>query len=183
MELWLSHTQARAIIQLARDAAPQEVCGLIGGKGAAAREIIPIKNIAEDPFHRFYMDPKEQFLAFKKLEAMELDLIGIYHSHPTSDPIPSETDRRESHYPRTPYIIVSLSQSQPRLQGWYFENGHVEHVELHIGQAPTHPSLTSERLSKAQMAAILLSVLLAFSLLLVVSLSLLPPAPIITPAP
>lgn len=175
--MWLSDAQAQAIISHARADVPNEACGLIIGRGERATEIIRIPNIAANSQHTYHMDERALVSALSKLEALGLELVGIYHSHPASDPIPSQTDIRQATYPETPYLIVGLKNATVSLAAWKMRAGQVSEVPLHVGSTPPPPE--SSNLSPAQKTAILLSALIAFALLIVVLLSLLPPAPLI----
>ena len=172
----LTHEQARAIIDHARAEAPNEACGVIAGRGTVAHEIIPIPNTADDPLHAYRMDEQSLVTALIGGEKRGLELVGFYHSHPHSDPIPSPTDIRQATYPDTPYLIVSLKGGEARLSAWSMRYGQVTPIEVQVGiESPPE----SRPLSTAQKIAILLSALIAFILMIVLSLSLLPPAPII----
>jgi Predicted metal-dependent protease of the PAD1/JAB1 superfamily len=94
------------MIQHIRSCLPEEACGLIGGIENRAVQIFPIENEYHSPV-RFRMRPEEQLRVFLALEQNGLDLIGIYHSHPTGPEFPSETDRSEFAYPGTAYLILS----------------------------------------------------------------------------
>lgn len=174
--MWLTDGQARAIVDHARAEAPNEACGVIAGHRGRADEIIPIPNVAADPLHAYHMDEQSLVTALISLEKRGLELVGLYHSHPKSDPIPSPTDVRQATYPDTPYLIVSLKGGEARLSAWSMRYSQVTPVALHVGEEPP-PETRS--LSTAQKIAILVSALIAFILMLVLSLSLLPPAPII----
>jgi proteasome lid subunit RPN8/RPN11 len=89
---------------------PMEACGLIGGEGEFARLVIPVTNEADSTV-RFRMDPEQQVKAMLRIEAMGLELMGIYHSHPSGPDGPSEADYREAAYPEAAYLI------------WYRESG------------------------------------------------------------
>lgn len=176
MRLWLSEAQARLIIQHARDDAPREACGLIGGVDGRAQTIVALPNVAPDPQHQYYADTRALACALMAFDADGLSLIGIYHSHPMTDPIPSPADIRQAFYPDAAYLIVSLRGSEACLAAWHIRRGQVTPIALHIGD--TLPgNHDDETLSAAQKTAILMSVLLAFALMIVLSLSLLPPAP------
>jgi proteasome lid subunit RPN8/RPN11 len=172
--MWLTPEQAQTIIAHARAESPREVCGIIVGQADRVIEIIPIPNIAADPQHTYRMEDHRLVETLSRLPAHRLDLLGFYHSHPQSDPIPSPTDIKQATYPDTPYLIVSLKGSKARLAAWTMRFGQVSEVPLHIG---TQALLPTTALSDTQKIAILLSALIAFILLIVVSLSLLPPAP------
>lgn len=173
--MWLTDPQAQAIIEHARADAPNEACGLVIGRQNRVSEIIHIPNTAADPQHQYRMDDKALVTTLSRLEARGLELLGIYHSHPAGDPLPSPTDIRQATYPNTPYLIVGLKNDTASLAAWKMRAGQVDAVPLHIGDTPPE----TPALSSAQKTAILLSALIAFALLIVVSLSLLPPAPLI----
>ncbi len=175
--MWLSTAQAQQIVAHARAEQPREACGIIAGREDRADEIIPIANTAAEPLHNYYMDEHALAAALMRLQGRGLELIGFYHSHPSSDPIPSPTDQRQATYPDTPYLIVGLKNNDPRLAAWLLRPGQVTQVDLQVGgDPPPRPAATP---STAQKTAILISVLIAFALLIVVSLTLLPPAPVI----
>ena len=177
--MWLTPEQAQTLITHARAESPHEACGLLVGQGERIIEIIPIPNIAADPRHAYRMDDRRLVETLSHLPARYLDLLGFYHSHPQSDPIPSPTDIKQATYPDTPYLIVGLKGSEARLAAWTMRLGQVNEVPLHIGTQPlsSDAPLATATLSEAQKIAILLSALIAFILLIVLSLSLLPPAP------
>jgi proteasome lid subunit RPN8/RPN11 len=176
MILWLTDAQATTIIAHARAEAPHEACGLIGGVGYQAQQVIPIPNIAADPRRHYEMDPRALTNTLFALEHGGKSLLAFYHSHPFGDPIPSPTDVAQAYYPDTVYLIVGLREPDARLAAWHIHNGQVDPVTLHIGaQPPDMPPDSS--LSRAQTIAIIISALLALILMLTLSLSLLPPAP------
>ena len=175
MVLWLTEQQARDIAHYALAQLPAEACGLIAGKNGKAQLIIPIANVAAISEHHFEMEPKSMVRAIFDIETQGLTLIGIYHSHPKSDPIPSQIDIQQSRYPDVYHLIVGLAGNEPTFSAWKIKQHEVEAVALHIGPIP--PPANSESLSTAQKTAIILSMVVAFIFMLLVSLSLLPPAP------
>lgn len=182
MRLWLTPAQAESIGRYALDARPQETCGIIAGMGERAMQIVPIANSAPEPEQHFRLDDQAFAKAMFELERNGLSLIGIYHSHPKGDPIPSQEDIRQSNYPATAYVIVGLRDGEPRLAAWEILPGRVNTVELHIGIDPPEPA--ESELSKAQKTAIILAAIIAVAFMLILSISLLPPAPVIvTPFP
>ncbi len=173
--LWLSRKQVGAIIAHARQDAPHEACGIIAGRDNRAAKVIPVDNVAANPQTTYVMDPVALAYHLPQIDRYGLTLIGLYHSHPAGDPIPSQTDIRKATYQRTPYVIVGLKGQQPELAAWTFNGPRVQHVELHIGDNP--PPHVDEPLSKAQHIAIGISAVIAFFALITIALSLLPPAP------
>ena len=173
--LCLTDEQAQAIVRHVLAEVPREACGLIAGRDSRAESIIPALNTAVDPLHFYEIDHRALVQSIFEIERSGLALIGIYHSHPTGDPIPSQTDIARAAYPDVAYLIVGLRGGEPRLSGWRIRHHEVEPVTLHIGAAP--PEAAPDPLSKSQKAAILISVIVAFVFMIVLSLSLLPPAP------
>ena len=182
MRLWLTPAQADSIAQYALDARPQEACGLIAGIGERASQIIPITNAANEPNHHFRLDDRQFTTAMFEIERAGLSLIGLYHSHPATDPIPSQTDIHQAAYPDTAYLIVGLRSGEARLAAWEIRAAEVNPADLYVGTDMPIPQTPA--LSRAEKTAIILAALIAFVFMLVLSLSLLPPAPIImTPLP
>lgn len=87
---------------------PQEGCGILGGREDRASLAIPIENELHSAT-RFRMAPAAQVEAMFKLDQLGLDLIAIYHSHPSGPAEPSPTDLAEAAYPDAAYLIWSPS--------------------------------------------------------------------------
>ncbi len=85
---------------------PEEACGVIGGIDDLARLVLPVENELHSPV-RFRMAPGSQLKAFEEMDKIEVELLGIFHSHPTGPAVPSPTDIAEFYYPGTVVIILS----------------------------------------------------------------------------
>lgn len=117
------------IVAHAREQAPNECCGLLAGHGTAER-VIRCRNVHETPVTRYRIDPREQIEFFHDLARRDEELVGIYHSHPVSQPYPSPTDRAEAHYPEARYLLVSLRSGEPELHAYRIDDGFVREVAL-----------------------------------------------------
>lgn len=104
----------------AKEAAPAECCGLIGGTGdAKAESIYSLRNVAADKIVSYEAAPEDLFAAQRRMRERGEQLLGIYHSHPLSvDPSPSETDVRMAYYPQAVYFIVGLAGPQPVIRAF-----------------------------------------------------------------
>lgn len=92
----------------AREDAPRECCGLLIGKGDSVVRSVRAKNL-DTQDTRYLIDPTDHFRAIRGARAEGLDVIGAYHSHPSSAPIPSATDIAEATSgAEFLYVIVSL---------------------------------------------------------------------------
>ena len=115
MNLQMSRAQFDEIIAHAREAAPHECCGLIGGTNdGQAQSIYRTRNIAADPLVAYEAASEDLFAAQRIMRQRGEELIAIYHSHPrSSDPQPSATDVRLAYYPAAVYLIVGFRDSEP----------------------------------------------------------------------
>lgn len=95
------------IIAHAREGKPEEICGVVRGRGVEAYEAIRGRNLAAERIENYEVDPQTLLLQFK-LEDQGEEMMGIYHSHPVSVAYPSATDAWNAHYPECIYLICSL---------------------------------------------------------------------------
>jgi proteasome lid subunit RPN8/RPN11 len=111
-------------------AAPDEGCALLLGRqrGVALQleQIWPCRNIwqpaAERP-RRFSLDPREQLLAQRWGRARGLSVLGAAHSHPSSEAVPSATDRELCIGPTLMLIRSGLLQGLEALRAWWMPEG------------------------------------------------------------
>ena len=120
MKIQLSKGQFDQIIGHAREASPQECCGLIGGLiEGKAQTIYPARNVAVDLMTSYEAAPEDLFAAQRAMRERGEQLLAIYHSHPRSaDPQPSATDVRLAYYPSAVYLIVGLGGPEPCLRAF-----------------------------------------------------------------
>ena len=51
--------------------------------------------------------PRELFTLFRRVRDERLDFAGLYHSHPSSENVPSPRDIERAYYPDAAYFILS----------------------------------------------------------------------------
>jgi proteasome lid subunit RPN8/RPN11 len=115
----------------ARDDAPNECCGLIGGSDGVAKTVYRARNAEASPL-RYNLDPQDQFRIMTAMDEQGEELAAIYHSHTASPAYPSQTDINLAAYPETLYLIVSLAEGEKDLRGYRIEDGVVTEVELQV---------------------------------------------------
>lgn len=72
-------------------------------------QLYPLPNTHPNPQHFFAFSPLSQLQVFTYLKTQQnLQIIGIYHSHPTSPPILSQTDKSYIFSPYQSNLIISL---------------------------------------------------------------------------
>jgi proteasome lid subunit RPN8/RPN11 len=93
---------------------PDEVCGLLigvqEGDTQVVREVVPVENAWEqvdERRRRFRIGPEVIAQEERRVRAAGLSIVGFYHSHPDSEPRPSETDR-EFAWPTYSYLIQGV---------------------------------------------------------------------------
>ncbi|MEP6741042.1 MAG: M67 family metallopeptidase [bacterium] len=131
----LSDVHRRQIFSFAREAAPDECCGLIGGHDSYAKSIYPLRNVAENPQVAYEAAPEDLFAAQRQMRERGEQLLAIYHSHPrATEPQPSETDVRLAYYPQAIYFIIGLAGAQPVMRAFRISEseGHWDEVEYAI---------------------------------------------------
>ena len=96
-----------AIVEHAREGKPEEICGIMRGRGTDIYELHRARNVAEERIENYDVDPRALLLQFDFEEAGD-EMMGIYHSHPVSVAYPSATDAWNAHYPDSIYFICSM---------------------------------------------------------------------------
>ena len=129
-QLTISKKHWQEMLDHVAQQAPLEACGLLAGKNDRVEKVILIPNQAQSPV-RFVMDPYKQLQAFDWIESNDLDLLGIFHSHPAGPETASATDVAEAAYDVV-HLIWSRNQDHWRVRGFWFENGNSAEILLQI---------------------------------------------------
>lgn len=95
------------IIAHAREGKPEEICGILRGRGMTAYELFRGRNVARERIENYEVDEQTLLLQFK-FENSGDEMMGVYHSHPVSVAYPSATDAWNATYPDSIYLICSL---------------------------------------------------------------------------
>jgi proteasome lid subunit RPN8/RPN11 len=102
------------MIAHAREQAPRECCGLLIGKADQVERNVRASNLDPRPT-RYLIDPEDHFAAIREARSLGREVIGAYHSHPASAPVPSQTDLAEATSGSDFfYVIVSLVNDEVR---------------------------------------------------------------------
>jgi proteasome lid subunit RPN8/RPN11 len=110
---------------------PLESCAILVGKRKDNQfdvlEIIPMENDDKSET-RFSINEEKLFVVYKKVESVNLSVVGIYHTHP-SKPIPSKTDMTYMQINPIPWIINSTITHETRCY-IHNENEGIKEIEL-----------------------------------------------------
>lgn len=132
----------RAALTQARAGLPNEVCGLFAGpparpadppatagprRVAEVVERYPLTNVLASPI-AFEADARDTFEALRDMRRRGLEILAIYHSHPTSAPVPSRHDLERNFSPDVMNLIISPAgwsvdaapaDAAPAVRGWW----------------------------------------------------------------
>lgn len=110
MHLVLTEAQRQLLSRESTSNSPNEACALLFGKKEndklLVREVFLAKNIEESPVN-FTISNEQLILGYKEAEENGLDVIGIFHSHPNSEPYPSVTDKKFMEINPVAWVIFS----------------------------------------------------------------------------
>jgi len=110
------------MVQHAQSELPNECCGLLAGRrdGDALRVLArhPLVNEAASRVE-YLSEPRSMFDAVKAMRIEEHEILAIYHSHPTTEPMPSKTDLARNYSPDVLNFIISLAGPEPIMRGWW----------------------------------------------------------------
>lgn len=119
--------QREEIIKHAKESSPHEACGILAGKNGKVEKIYKMTNTSESPETCYFMDPREQFKVMKEIRNLELEMLGIYHSHTGSEAYPSPRDLELAFYPEVAHLIISLQDiNKPKIRAFRIVEGKIE---------------------------------------------------------
>jgi|SRR5688572_23168662 proteasome lid subunit RPN8/RPN11 len=123
LQIMINHVDAHA---------PLEACGLLAGNDSKVEKIFLVQNQAHSAV-RYVMNPIEQLTAFTWIESNGMDLLGIFHSHPSGPAAVSATDIAEAAY-TVVYVILSRMDKNWHAKGFWLEDNDYTEVLLQINE-------------------------------------------------
>ncbi len=111
MTLKISRSVLDEVDAHAREAYPEECCGLLIANGEKrVVDCVRMKNGYSGPKHdRYHIDPLELYRADRAASQRELVVAGIYHSHPDYPAVLSRFDMDHA-FPWYSYLVVSVGR-------------------------------------------------------------------------
>jgi len=119
------------MVKHAMNCLPEEACGLIFGRNNTISRIVFVENELHSPMH-FRMDPQQQFDALVWGEENEMELIGIFHSHPEGPSHPSITDMIQFFYPGSLMVILSFIGNEWQWKAFEIEDEKYKEILIQI---------------------------------------------------
>lgn len=107
----------------ARAEHPNECCGLLAGPPQLVTHHFPLVNVLASPVV-YEADPRELLSVHRRMRELGIEEVAIYHSHPSSAPIPSSTDLARNGYGASiPHLIIG---PEGEICGWWLHGAHFE---------------------------------------------------------
>lgn len=121
------------MLRHARDEAPNECCGLLIGRPGAIERVQRARNLSASPT-RYEIDPRDHFAAVRTARSLGRQVIGAYHSHPATAPVPSPSDISEASGDAE-FLYVIVSPNERDVRAYYLREGESARVVLETGGA------------------------------------------------
>jgi len=106
----LTQKEKDKLITHAIERQPIESCAMLLGEKIDdawnVKEVFLTENTDKSQTN-FTISPEELLKGYQLAEKMHLELVGVFHSHPNSDAIPSSTDKKFMQNNPVPWIIFS----------------------------------------------------------------------------
>ena len=110
MQLVLTESHRNILSKLSKDQSPNESCAILFGKTEndklVVQELYIADNKEESPVN-FTISNEQLIQGYQEAEKKNLEVIGIFHSHPSSEPYPSETDKKFMKINPVTWVIFS----------------------------------------------------------------------------
>ena len=115
---------------------PRECCGLLLGTSEEIAEAVSASNVAAEPLRTYEISPVEHLAQIRRCRELTqsgtaMSVVGAYHSHPRSAPVPSPTDLAQA-FEEFLYVIAGPADTAGSLEirAYRLTNGRFEVVEL-----------------------------------------------------
>ena len=123
----ISKAQKELLLNHASKWNPNESCAILFGsvenEKSIVKEVFLAENIDESPVN-FTISNEELLKTYKIAEEKNLDVIGIFHSHPSSEAFPSSTDKKFMY--TNPVVWVISSGESSKLKAFLLEPDIIE---------------------------------------------------------
>ncbi len=89
----LTESDKKILSEYSENQKPNESCAILFGKDDQVLDLFLTENIENSPVN-FTISNKQLIEAYKIAEEKKMEVVGIFHSHPSSDAYPSNTDKK-----------------------------------------------------------------------------------------
>lgn len=110
----------------------KEEIGRVKEKRAIVKDVVFLRNTINSAV-RFAVDPNELYRIYLKAEEQNMDVVGIFHSHP-APPYPSDTDEFYMKVNPVPWLIADQFGNRDELRAYQWNKGGIQEVKLEISK-------------------------------------------------
>jgi proteasome lid subunit RPN8/RPN11 len=132
----------REVLEHAAAELPAECCGLLAGTisqdgsvGLVTHRFALVNELASPT--EFLSEPRSMFAAMKAMRAANVEVLAVYHSHPTGAPIPSRRDQERNYSEGVVNLIVGLATGVPEVRAWWLSADSYLEAQLEMIQPET----------------------------------------------
>ena len=93
----------------------------------------PAANVAANPVKAYEIAPREIVRLMREFRERKLGFLGIYHSHPNTENVPSARDIELAYYSEAAYFIVTpRPYAEKPIRAFSIRDGEVKELEIEI---------------------------------------------------
>lgn len=119
----ITKNQKQVLVEHAKKHAPNESCALLFGKEDAhtytVKDVFLTDNTENSPI-KFIISNEALLKGYKEAENKNLEVVGIFHSHPHSKAVPSATDKKFMEI--NPVVWVIFSNKFDTIEAYILES-------------------------------------------------------------
>ena len=119
----LSESNKKILSEYSENQKPNESCALLFGKDNTVMDLFLTENIEKSPVN-FTISDKQLIEGYSMAEERNMDVIGIFHSHPDSEAYPSNTDKKFMQ--SNPVVWIIYSGINKNFRAYFLESEIVE---------------------------------------------------------
>lgn len=131
-KLFLTKDQKQILIDISEKEKPNESCAILFGKGkgheSTVVELFLTENMEKSPVN-FTISNDQLLEAYRKADEKNLEVVGIFHSHPSSEAFPSITDKKFMQ--SNPVVWIIYSGLNKNFKGFVLESD-IREIQLII---------------------------------------------------
>ena len=128
-EILISKRNLRKIRRCAAHSTPLESCGILAGVDDHIARVFPVPNALASATE-FQMEPLKQLEVLEKIDALGIEMVGYFHSHPFGPGKPSETDCRMSFFPKNISLIAFYNSGFWKINAFLMSMHSYEPLEI-----------------------------------------------------
>jgi len=109
------------LLEHCRSEQPYEACGIVSGVNNTVISVWKLKNEIKSE-KRYFVSKETVQQIFNEISSKGENVLGIYHSHPKTSPVPSKFDLMNHPYQHVKMIIISLKKKEPVIKCYEIVN-------------------------------------------------------------